>query len=595
MSEKADGVTPKKTLDDILDPVHKNLVLMGNPNVGKSVVFSRLTGAQVITSNYAGTTVDFCHGHVNVGKGKYDIIDAPGTYSLQPTNKAEEVAVEMLEQADIVINVVDATNLERNLFLTHEILEAGKPVIVALNLWDEAKHQGIEIDREKLEELLGVPVIPTVALTGEGIKELVDRLGEAKSPENFESTIDEARWINVGSIVKKVQTITPKHHTFRDRLEDITIRPLTGIPIAIFIILLAFWVVRFIGEGVIAYITEPLFELFRPLAMDVSDWLGGSGWVHDLLIGKLIDGEIDYVESLGMLTTGLFVPFGMVLPYIIAFYFMLALLEDSGYLPRLSTLSDNIFHRLGMHGYGIVPLFLGMGCNVPGVLATRNLETKKQRFIAATLLSICVPCMAQTAMIFGVLGPHGIGYIFIVFLTLFMVYIITGLILNRITKGESPEIFLEIPPYRRPALTTTLKKTWMRIQMFLKEAVPWMIVGVFLINILYTVGFFDLLGKGLSPLMEGWLGIPAAVAPALVIGFLRKDLAVGMILSLGAIMGPMQLVIAVTMLAMYFPCMATFVVLLKELGVKDLLKSIAMMFTMAFLVGGVMRLILIGV
>ena len=577
-----------------LDPEHKKIVLMGNPNVGKSVVFSRLTGAKVITSNYAGTTVDFCQGHIKVGKGKFDIIDAPGTYSLQPTNKSEEVAVEMLEQADIVVIVLDSTNLERNLFLAHEILETEKPVVVALNMWDEAQHLGIDIDLKLLEEAIDVPVVPTVALSGEGIKELVDKFDDAKKSE-LKPTIDEARWINVGTIIKNVQTVTHKHHTLRDRLEDITIRPLTGIPIAIGILFLTFWLVRLIGEGLITFVTDPIFELYRPAVVGLSNDLGGSGWLHDMLIGTLINGDIDFLQSLGILTTGLYVPFGMVLPYIVAFYLALAFLEDTGYLPRLSTLSDNIFHRLGMHGYGIVPLMLGMGCNVPGVLATRNLETKKQRFIAATLLAVSVPCMAQIAMIFGVLGPHGIFYIFLVFITLFFVYITIGLLLNRIMKGESPEIFLEIPPYRRPALKTTAKKTWMRVQGFLKEAVPWMILGVFIINILYAVGFFDALGQAFSPLMGGWLALPAAVAPVLIIGFLRKDLAVGMLLGLGAVMSPMQLVIAVTMLTMYFPCMATFIVLFKELGLKGLIQAIIVMFVMAITVGGLMRLILIGV
>ncbi len=583
-----------KDMPEGLDPEHRNIVLMGNPNVGKSVVFSRLTGAKVITSNYAGTTVDFCQGHIRVGKGKFDIIDAPGTYSLQPTNKSEEVAVEMLKQADIVVIVLDSTNLERNLFLTHEILETGKPAIIALNMWDEAQHLGIDIDQDMLEGALGVPVVPTVALSGEGIKDLVDKFDDARTSE-LEPTIDEARWINVGTIIKNVQTVTHKHHTMRDRLEDVTIRPLTGIPIAIGIIFLAFWLVRFIGEGLITFVMDPLFELYRPAVMDLSNMLGGSGWLHDMLIGSLINGDVDFLESLGVLTTGLYVPFGMVLPYIVAFYLVLALMEDTGYLPRLSTLSDNIFHRLGMHGYGIVPLMLGMGCNVPGVLATRNLETQKQRFIAATLLAVSVPCMAQIAMIFGVLGSHGPFYIFLVFITLFFVYITIGLILNRIMKGESPEIFLEIPPYRRPVLRTTLKKTWMRVQGFLKEAVPWMIFGVFFINILYTLGFFDLLGQAFSPLMESWLGLPAVVAPVLIIGFLRKDLAVGMLLSLGTLMSPMQLVIAVTMLTMYFPCMATFIVLFKELGLKGLVQAIMVMFIMAATVGGLMRLILIGV
>lgn len=575
------------------DEKHRKIVLMGNPNVGKSVVFSRLTGAEVITSNYAGTTVDFCHGHMRVEGRKFDIVDAPGTYSLQSTNKAEEVAVEMLEQAEVVVNVVDATNLERNLFLTLELLETTKPVVIALNLWDETKHQGIEIDVEKMEELLKVPVVPTVALTGEGIRELVEKLDSATSPPGIKPTSDEARWIEIGHIIKKVQRVTHKHHTLGDRIAEATIRPLTGIPIALGVVFLAFWFVRLVGEGLITFVTDPVFELARPVYMDISAGLGGSGTVHDILIGSLINDDIDYLQSLGVLTTGLYVPFGMVLPYIIAFYLMLAVMEDSGYLPRLATLSDNVFHRLGMHGHGIVTVFLGMGCNVPGMLATRNLETRKQRFIAATLLAISIPCMAQMAMIFGILGPSGVEYILIVLATLFTVYIVTGLILNRFVRGESPEIFLEIPPYRRPGIQIIFKKTWMRLQWFLKEAVPYMFLGVLLINILVAAGVFDHIINIFSPVMEGLLGLPGEATPALVIGFLRKDMAIGMLYPLG--LSAMQLVIAATMLTMYFPCVATFVVIFKELGLRDLIKASFVMVGMALLVGTILRLILIGV
>ena len=198
---------------------------------------------------------------------------------------------------------------------------------------------------------------------------------------------------------------------------------------------------------------------------------------------------------MGLLTTGIYVPLGMVLPYIVGFYLALALLEDSGYLPRLATLSDNLFHRLGMHGHAIVPLFLGLGCNVPGALSTRNLETRKQRFIAATLLGLAVPCTAKSAMIFGVLGSYGQGYVFLVFAALAMVYVAAGLVLNKAVRGESPEIFLEIPPYRRPGFLTILKKTWMRIRWFLAEAIPFLFLGVLLVNVLYTVGFMEWIAR----------------------------------------------------------------------------------------------------
>ena len=570
----------------------KKIVLMGNPNVGKSVVFSRLTGANVISSNYPGTTVDFSKGKMCRGKEDYEIIDAPGTYSLEPSNKAEEVALDMFEQADLIVNVADATNLERNLYLTLQLLERDNPVILALNLWDEAHHTGISIDIQKLEDELRIPVVPTVALSGEGICELVGRIDEARPAAEIEPMTESERWVKIGEIVRTVQQVTHRHHTLRDWISEASIRPLTGFPIALAVMSAALWLVVFIGETLITYIFDPLFALYTPIVMGLSAWLG-PGFLQQLFIGELIDGQIDYVQSMGILTTGVYVPFAMVLPYIIAFYSILAVFEDSGYLPRLATLTDTIFHRFGMHGFGIIPVFLGLGCNVPGVLAARSLETKKQRFIAATLLAISVPCMAKNAMVFGILGPYGAGYILLVFATLFIVFILSGLILNRLIPGDSPEICLEIPPYRRPDIGTVLKKTWMRVRWFLKEAIPFLFLGVLIINLLYTVGFMDWLGEVLAPVVEGWFGLPKEAASALLVGFLRKDLAVGMLLPLG--MSPMQLVIATTLLTVYFPCVGTFAVMFRELGIRGMMMATGYMVCTAFLVGGVMKAVLLGI
>jgi ferrous iron transport protein B len=558
---------------------------MGNPNVGKSVVFSRLTGANVIASNYPGTTVDFTKGKMRIEGKIVEIIDAPGTYSLQPSNKAEEVSVKMLSQADVIINVVDATNLERNLYLTLELLEKDIPIVVALNLWDETKHLGISINEKKLEKILGVPIVPIVALTGEGIKTLVSRIKEAKVTRKKPAS-EQKKWIEIGSIIKEVESVEHRHHSLRDRISDLTIKPITGLPIAFFIIVLAFLAVRLIAETLISYIFDPIFNnLYKPFLLNLGQSLGPS-FFYRLLIGSG-----DLVESLGILTTGVYIPFGAVLPYIISFYFTLSLLEDTGYLPRLATLVDKIFHKLGMHGHGIVPMFLGLGCNVPGALSTRTLETRKQRFIAATLLAICIPCMAQLAMVFGILAPHGLYYVALVFLTLSVLYISIGLLLNRFVRGESPEIFLEIPPYRRPSLRAIFKKTWMRIRWFLKDALPYLFIGVIIINILYAIGFLDWLGSAVSPIMH-LIGLPGEVSVALITGFFRKDLAIGMLIPIR--MAPLQLVIAVTILTVYFPCVATFVVLARELGVKDMLKSVAIMIAIAIIIGFLLRFLLLG-
>jgi len=569
----------------------KKILLMGNPNVGKSAIFSRLTGTKVVVSNYPGTTVGFKKGMMCLDgecATAYEVIDVPGIYSLEPISKAEEVAVDMLSEGDVIINVVDATNLERNLYFTLQLMEKEVPMILALNLWDETTHKGIKIDHEKLSELLGIKVVPTVGVSGEGIKELVSSLPE--EPVKMKPHTDEDRWVDIGKIIKETQRVTHHHHTVLERLGDLSINPVTGIPLAVIVLAFTFGMIRLIGEGLIAQVFDPLFELYAPFAYMISQYLGGEGFIHDILIGTLIDGRINYVESMGLVTTGLYVPIAMVLPYIIPFYLFLGLLEDSGYLPRLAVLIDNVMHKMGLHGLAIVPLFLGLGCNVPGALATRVLETKRQRFIAATLMSICVPCAAQSAMIFGLVGRYGIAGIGTVFLTLLIVMLVLGFLLKTIFPGASPEIFMEIPPYRIPYWSGLFKKVWMRIRAFIIEAVPMVLFGVLIVNILYILGIIAYIGDLMSPIVTGILGLPEAVVGALIVGFLRKDVAVGMILPLNLTMA--ESIIASVVLGMYFPCIATFIIMLKELGPRDMLKSVSIMILSTLLVGGLLNLLL---
>ncbi len=568
------------------------ILLMGNPNVGKSAVFNRLTGANVIISNYAGTTVDFTKGSMKIGVERAELIDVPGTYTLEPTCKAEEIAVEMLDErtdGEVVINVIESTNLERSLNLTLQLLKRKIPVVVALNFWDETKHKGISINAEKLEQILGVPCVPVCAVTGEGINRLAERIKDARV-STFEYE-DKERWREIGNIVGKVQTITHHHHTLLERLSDASVRPITGLPIAAMVLFLAFKVIRFVGEGLIGYVGEPVFEnLWAPLMLKLSGVLGSEGFLHDLIIGQLIDGGIDFGQSFGLLTTGLFVPLGAVLPYVFAFYLVLSFLEDLGYLPRLAVMVDTLMHRLGLHGFAIVPMMLGLGCNVPGALATRVLETRRERFIAATIMAIAVPCAALQAMIVGLLGKEGLSGLWIVYGTLFAVWVLLGVLFNHVLKGESPEIFLEIPPYRIPYLRGLSKKIWIRMKWFIKEAVPFVLLGVFLANILYTFGVIQFVGKITEPVVTRVLGLPAEAVGALLIGFLRKDVAVGMLVPLGLTVK--QLIIASVVLAMYFPCVATFTTLVKELGVVDMLKSAVIMIISSLIVGGLLNLIL---
>ncbi len=566
------------------------ILLMGNPNVGKSVVFSRLTGVRVIASNYPGTTVSYTRGFMKLGEGRVEVIDVPGTYTLEPTTKAEEVALQMLGTGDMVINVVNATNLERNLYLTLQLLERDIPVVVALNMWDDTEHRGIHIDLDKLRELLGVPVIPTVATTGQGIKDLVESIPKATTPKAPPRSRDE-RWAIIGNIIDQVQHITHRHHTWLERMEDASAKPAGGIILAIAVLGGSFLAVRFIGESLISYVLDPLFDkLWAPVILRLSSFLGGSGLLHNILIGKIIGGEVNFIESFGLLTTGLYVPFAIVLPYIISFYLVLGLLEDAGYLPRLAVLMDTIMHRMGLHGYAIIPTLLGLGCNVPAILATRILESKRERFIAAILISIAIPCAALQAMIFGLVGERGWQYVAIVYGTLFAVWIILGIILNHAIKGFSPELLIEIPPYRLPSWRAVLQKLWMRVYGYLVGALPIILGGVAVINILYAVGIFNAVANFTAPVVTGFLGLPKEAVSALVVGFLRKDVALGMLAPLA--LSTKQLTIGSVVLAMFFPCIATFVVLVRELGFINMLKSAGIMIATALLVGGILNLTL---
>jgi len=357
---------------------------------------------------------------------------------------------------------------------------------------------------------------------------------------------------------------------------------------AIAVVFVSFKVVRFIGEAMINRILDPLFfDFYRPILEKLSMKLGQDGFLHHLLIGELINGRIDFKQSLGILTTAPYIEFAMVFPYIVAFYFVLGFLEDVGFLPRLAIVLDNLLHRVGLHGFAIIPVLLGFGCNVPGILATRVLESRRERFIAATLISIGVPCVPLQAMIFGLLGSFGGFYVTGVYLVLFAVWLVLGVILNRVLKGFSPEFMMEIPPYRLVPLDTLFKKLALRIKGFIIEAVPVVLLGVLVVNLLLYLRLFDLFTGLSAPVLKGIFGLPKEAAVAMLVGFFRKDVAVGMLAPLA--LSAKQLFIAAVLLSLSFPCIATFAVLLKELGWRDLIKSTLIMLLAGIVVGATLN------
>ena len=602
----------------ISERISSDILLVGQPNVGKSVLFSRITGIKTISSNYSGTTVSYSSGTMFFGDFSRKIIDAPGTYSLEPLDDAARVTIDLIDEAKIIVNVVDATHLERNLSLTMELIEQGKPVVMALNMSDEARHKGIEIDIDKLSQRLGIPVIATTARTGDGVRELIIKiLGmhvEASKIKNDnmphpghhphiphhekdhnEALLKEhahiekkAVWEKIGNIIADVQVLKNHKHTALEVFEDMSVHPVFGLIIALLVMIVSFSLIRLIGESLISVLEKLFNGFYLPVIYKLSYFLHPGSFIDRILIGGLVEGKINLLQSYGLLTSGIFIPLGVVLPYVFSFYFVVSIIEDTGYLPRLAIFLDGIMHKIGLHGYAIIPTILGFGCNVPGILATRILETKHQRFVVATLISISVPCVALQAMIIGSVGKRGLLPLLTVYGVLLLSWFIIGFILKFVAGEYQPELLIEIPPYRIPDWKALFSKMWTRSFGFIKEALPIIMVSILFVDILYQTEVFNYIADIAAPVVHKLWGMPKESIIPLLIGILRKDAAVAMF---PATLTTKQLVTGCVILSMFFPCVATLVILVKELGIKYAAKSILIMLVAVTIAGMLVNLL----
>jgi ferrous iron transport protein B len=408
-------------------------------------------------------------------------------------------------------------------------------------------------------------------------------------------SVDE-RWNLIEKISKQTVEFGARKHTLKDAIAELTVKPLTGIPVAIAVIY-GFWAFFCEFAGTLftdGFMVRLFDEHWLPWLQSVfPGGLGNPFYALMVDAGHLEGGVLvasdNCFEAFGMLTSGLFIVFGVVLWAILAFYLVFAILEDIGYLPRLAVLVDTVLHKIGLHGYAIVPTFLSLGCNVPGVTATRPLETRKQRFMMMTLLAIFVPCGAQIGIMQD-LVPEMMGWIF---LTLAIGYLGFGFILNKIVPGKSPEIIMDVPPYQMPTLKNIMSKLWIRTSGFLLVAVPFVLLGCLIVGLMYLTGAMDWLAAVFGPLLMVWFGVPSETVAPLIAGFLRKDLAVGMLGGLMAqgIMTPFQVFTSVILLCIYFPCLATFALMIKEENWKELLGSLASLVAMVFVYGGLIHLV----
>ncbi|HQJ36290.1 MAG TPA: ferrous iron transport protein B [Bacillota bacterium] len=600
----------KNSIEGIKD---KKLVLAGNPNSGKSVFFNHLTGIYVDVSNFPGTTVD-----ISTGKYKdYTVVDTPGVYGVSSFNEEETVARDVILEADIILNVVDSVHLGRDLFLTKQLIDMGKPILVALNMIDELQKNGMTIDVKLLEELLGVPVIPTSAVKNIGVSDVLASLEQARQGnrdprltemmKKFGNTCSKAEALMileddeivaersgvetsglrddiymerrraVEDIVDKVLKETSKGASFGILLGRWMLRPVTGIPMLLLTLYAMYKIIGiFVAGTVVGFTEEVIMEgMYRPFIISVlSPFISEGSFIGSMLIGEF-----------GILTMVPVYIIGLLLPLIIGFYVLMAVLEDSGYLPRIAALVDRMLISLGLNGKAIIPIILGFGCVTMATMTTRILGTKREKIIATVLLGLAIPCSAQLGVIMGLVSGLDVFYIITYITVIAAIFILVGTVLNKLMPGESSHLLIDLPTIRLPMPGNVVKKTFQKTVMFLKEAVPLFIYGALLISVLGHTGALSYIQQWMTPITEGLLKLPPETATAFIMGIIRRDFGAAGLTSIA--MTQQQLLVSLIVMTLFVPCIAAIMVIFKERGTKDALAIWLGSFAAAFITGGI--------
>jgi ferrous iron transport protein B len=602
MSETIDRVNGEFPADP-----EEVVALAGSPNVGKSVLFGALSDAYVDVSNYPGTTVETTVAALD----DRALVDTPGVYGIGAFEEAERVARDIALDVDVVLNVVSATHLDRDLFLTLQLLDMGIPTIVALNMMDEAERDGIDIDVDELEAQLGVPVVPTVAVTGDGIPVLRERIGEATAPthtpieewfehlpEDVEATraektlLVEADEPTAEQVAERGRAVADGGETalvdasLRDevyahrrrrveavtqaavsagratssdsrQLGDLLVRPLTGTPIALATLALVYYLIGdLVAQRLVDFLEVQLFaEFYNPLVRQaVGTVLPASGWaepLHFLLVN----------DNLGLLTITVQYLFGVLLPLVVAFYLAIGVLEDSGVLPRLAVLTDRGMARIGLNGRAIVPMIVGVGCVTMAVITTRMTGSRRERLIATALLGLAIPCSAQLGVIMGLLAGLGLLWWFAYLGVLLAVFGVAGVVLDRVLPGEAEGLLTELPRLRTPRPRNVLRKTATRSKMFLREAGVLFGVAAIAVSTLDYLGSLGTLRAAMAPLTD-LVGLPDAYAQVLVLGLVRRDFAAAGMTDLA--LSPGQIFVGLVVITLFVPCILSMTMIAKE-------------------------------
>lgn len=609
---------------------NRRVLLVGNPNVGKSALFNALTGLHTTVSNYPGTTVEVACGSFPSPEGPIEVLDSPGVNSLLPLTEDERVTWDLvagarLDPTALVVQVADAKDLRRALLLTLQLGQLEVPTVLALNMSDEAEARGLRIDTEALSLALGVPVRSTVATRGEGIGPLRAALCEARPPTNhlalpeaiassvvsifsgqaplpdpeaplpFVARYHEAMLIHAAALAVRVGGSPPtgdqdpwrvRGRGFARRLGRLCVHPVWGWPLLLLVLSTVYLVVGVFGAGTLVDLVEDgLFGRYlNPLAKAVFVQVP-SRFFQDLFVGEY-----------GVVTMGLTYGLAIVLPIVTTFFLVFGVLEDSGYLPRLAVMSDRLFRVMGLNGRAVLPMVLGLGCDTMATMTTRILATRKERLLATLLLALGVPCSAQLGVVLGMLGalPLSAGLVWAFAIAGVMVAV--GWLANQVLPGRTGEFVVELPPLRLPLCGNVLAKTAARVEWYLKEALPLFVLGtllLFLLDRLHLLGAVVRVGE---PLVTGLLGLPPQASEAFLIGFLRRDYGATRLfdMSRGGSLDTVQLVTAMVTITLFVPCIANVFMIAKERGTRTALAMSAFIFPFAFAVGGLVRLTMRG-
>ncbi len=662
---------------------HPHVVLVGNPNVGKSVLFGLLTKRYVTVSNYPGTTVTITRGSMQQDGKSMQVLDTPGVNSLVPTSEDEEVTRNILlrEPPGAVLQVADAKNLRRALILSSQLAELGLPFALALNMQDEAGDLGVRVDGAKLEEILGVRVVGTVAVRRQGLDAARATLREQQSsgltvryPASIEAAIAEMAahlpqthlqrrglavallsgdttlvpWLRqhsgeaalgalqdicarteallreplatvlhrhrmqtIDAVVRQVET-RPAYRigSLLDTLGGWSMHPVWGVPVLLAVLWGMYMFVGVFGAGTLVDLLETrLFGgILSPWAIGAADAIFRFPHAHAVDGGVLLP---DYTHSVlggvqevlrflhdlfvgpyGQITMALSYAIALILPIVSTFFLAFGLLEDSGYLPRLAVMVNRLFRTMGLNGKAVLPMVLGLGCDTMATLTTRILETRKERILVTLLLALGVPCSALRGVILGMMRSLSLAATLVWAGTTLLVLFAVGWAAAKLVPGQTSDFVLELPPIRRPQLSNLGVKTLARIEWYLREAAPLFLLGTLLLFLLERMHALEAIQKASAPLVVGILGLPERAAEAFLVGFLRRDYGAAGLYDMArqGQLDDLQLVVSMVTITLFVPCLANFLIMIKERGMRTALFMAAFIVPFAFAVGGALNL-----